>query len=130
MFAKKVCQEVSSGRGFTCLITGDPELRRLNATFLGKDEPTDVLSFPAHRHPDGWLGEIAISADRARAQARGYGHSTEDEIRILMLHGVLHLTGLDHNADRGRMRRVETRWRKALGLPAGLIERSRMGIAQ
>lgn len=129
-FAKKLCQEVSGGRGFTCLITRDPELCRLNATFLGKDETTDVLSFPAHGHPDGSLGEIAISADRARAQAILYGHSTEDEIRILMLHGVLHLTGLDHDTEGGRMRRVETHWRKVLGLPAGLIERSRMGTAQ
>jgi probable rRNA maturation factor len=61
---------------------------------------------------------------RARTQARGFGHSTEDEIRILMLHGILHLTGLDHETDAGRMARAEKRWRRRLGLPASLIERA------
>ena len=60
---------------------------------------------------------------RARAQARRYGHGVEDEIRVLMLHGVLHLVGMDHEADGGRMLRAEKRWRKRLGLPDGLIER-------
>jgi probable rRNA maturation factor len=127
-FSRKVCQEVAGGRAFTCLITSDPELSRLNAIFFGKDVPTDVMSFPASGPPHGWLGEIAISADRAREQAGHYGHSIEEEIRVLMLHGVLHLTGLDHVGDRGRMRRAETHWRKALGLPAGLIERSRRKV--
>jgi probable rRNA maturation factor len=69
------------------------------------------------------LGDIAISLPRARAQARQFGHSTESEIRILMLHGVLHLVGMDHAADAGRMARAEKRWRLRLGLPDGLIER-------
>jgi probable rRNA maturation factor len=106
------------------LIARDPELRRLNREFLGKDYPTDVLSFPSASQ-DGFLGEMAISADRAAAQAAEYGHTTNDEIRILMLHGVLHLLGMDHERDRGRMRRAETRWRKTLELPTGLIERAR-----
>ena len=91
---------------FQCLITGDEELRRLNRQFLGKDYPTDVLSFPAG--DDDMLGEIAISAERAAEQAREFGHSVEDEIRILMLHGVLHLAGMDHERDRGAMARAET----------------------
>jgi probable rRNA maturation factor len=69
------------------------------------------------------LGDIAISLARARAQSRRYGHGVEDEIRVLMLHGVLHLVGMDHDADGGRMERAEKRWRKQLGLPDGLIER-------
>jgi probable rRNA maturation factor len=69
------------------------------------------------------LGDLAISAARARAQAREFGHSTEDEVRLLMLHGVLHLLGMDHETDRGQMARAEKRWRKALGLANGLIER-------
>ncbi len=116
--------EVAGERPFTCLITGDGELRRLNRQFLGKDYPTDVLSFPAGEE-GGTLGEIAISARRAAVQARERGHSVEEEIGILMLHGVLHLLGMDHERDRGRMARAETRWRKALGLPGGLIERVR-----
>jgi len=69
------------------------------------------------------LGDIAISIQRARTQARQYHHAPEDEIRILMLHGVLHLLGMDHESDAGQMKRTETRWRRKLGLPVGLIER-------
>jgi probable rRNA maturation factor len=115
---------VSNGRPFTCLLTGDEELQRLNKTFLRKDYPTDVLSFPEEA-PDGFLGEIAISVDRAADQAREFGHSLEDEIRILLLHGVLHLLGMDHEKDRGKMARAESQWRKKLGLHSGLIERVR-----
>ena len=69
------------------------------------------------------LGDLAISLPRARAQAREFGHGTAEEIQILMLHGVLHLLGMDHETDRGRMARVEKRWRARLDLPNGLIER-------
>jgi probable rRNA maturation factor len=103
-------------RNVTCLITTDAELRRLNRQFLGHNYATDVLSFP----PD----EMAISLDRAAAQAAELGHSLEDELCILMLHGLLHLCGMDHEADSGEMLRAEIRWRKRLGLPAGLIERA------
>ncbi|MGP8244148.1 MAG: rRNA maturation RNase YbeY [Bryobacteraceae bacterium] len=71
------------------------------------------------------LGDIAVSAARARAQARAFGHTTGREIQILILHGLLHLLGMDHETDRGRMARAEARWRARLGLPGGLIERAR-----
>ncbi len=122
-FAARLSEEVAGGRSFLCFITGDRDLARLNREFLKKDYPADVLSFP-EPGPDGFLGEIAISAARAREQAFEGGHSLEQEIEVLMLHGVLHLMGLDHERDRGRMARRETIWRKKLGLPAGLIERS------
>jgi probable rRNA maturation factor len=109
-------KRVAGGRSVTCLITTDADLRRLNRQFRGKNYATDVLSFP----PD----EMAISLDRAAAQARELRHSLDEELRILMLHGVLHLSGMDHETDAGEMRRAETRWRKKLGLPAGLIERA------
>jgi probable rRNA maturation factor len=122
-FAAELCAQVLAGQGFTCLITRDVQLRELNRTFLQHDYATDVLSFPA---PEGKsLGEIAISIDRARDQAAEHGHSLLDELRILMLHGVLHLAGMDHESDRGAMRRTETKWRKHFALPSGLIERSR-----
>jgi len=121
-FAHKLQAGVARGRGFDCLVTSDGELRRLNREFRGKDVPTDVLSFPSE---GGRLGDIAISLGRARAQARQFGHTTEQEIQILLLHGVLHLLGLDHETDRGRMARAEKRWRAVLGLPDGLIERVR-----
>jgi probable rRNA maturation factor len=122
-FAGRLRREVAGGRSFTCLITDDRELRRLNLQFLGQDCPTDVLSFPSGGEGE-FLGEMAISAERAAEQARAFSHSIEREISILMLHGLLHLTGLDHEGDRGRMARAEKRWRKALGLAAGLIERT------
>jgi probable rRNA maturation factor len=102
-------------------VTGDAELRRLNREFLGKDHATDVLSFP-----DGGdsLGDIAISRQRAQAQAAEFGHSLMEELQVLLLHGVLHLTGLDHEADSGEMERIEKRWRVKLGLPSSLIERT------
>lgn len=122
-FAERIAGEVLEGRGFTCLITGDTRLQALNRDFLKHDYPTDVLSFPA---PDGEdLGEMAISLDRAREQAAAHGHGMLDEIQILMLHGALHLAGHDHETDKGKMRRLETKWRKTLGLPTGLIERAR-----
>ena len=121
-FARALRHAVTRGREFHCLITDDRELRRLNRRFLGHNHPTDVLSFPLDG--DGLLGELAISAGRAAEQARRFGHSQLDEIRILMLHGVLHLVGMDHETDRGAMARAETRWRKKLNLPAGLIARA------
>jgi probable rRNA maturation factor len=125
-FAERLSAEVMGGGRFCALVTSDAELRRLNREFLGKDEPTDVLSFPGARI-DGPVGDIAISAERARVQAAEYGHTVETEICVLLLHGVLHLLGYDHETDRGRMRRVESGWRRKLGLEAGLIERAARG---
>ncbi|MGO9232479.1 MAG: rRNA maturation RNase YbeY [Bryobacteraceae bacterium] len=123
-FARRLQTEVAGGRAFDCLITGDAHMRRLNRDFRGKDSTTDVLSFPSPAEAAAQrAGDIAISLPRARAQARQFGHSTEREIRILLLHGLLHLLGQDHEGDGGRMARAEKRWRARLGLPAGLIER-------
>ena len=115
---------IAPGCGFTVLITNDKELCRLNTVFLGKDSPTDVLSFPIEGDVNE-LGEMAISAQRARLQGMEFRHSVENEIAILMLHGLLHLQGLDHENDRGKMRRTEAKWRAALDLPHGLIERAK-----
>lgn len=122
-FARCLARRVVDARPFTCLITGDSELRKLNSTFLGHDNPTDVLSFPAC-NPENTLGEMAISADRAEAQASEFGHTRMDEIRILMLHGLLHLMGMDHERDSGEMARAEERWRAELNLPQPLIART------
>jgi probable rRNA maturation factor len=121
-FALRLEVDVAGGRPFCCLVTGDDELRNLNRQFRKKDDATDVLSFPSGAADH--LGEIAISFDRARMQAADFGHSIEDEVRVLMLHGVLHLVGMNHERDNGEMRRVEQRWRRRLGLPSGLIERA------
>jgi probable rRNA maturation factor len=120
-FLKKAAHQVMPGRGVACLITDDRESRALNRRFLRKNFPTDVLSFPSS---NGTAGEMAISLDRAAAQAAGFGHSVEEELRILMLHGLLHLAGMDHEIDNGHMARAEARWRKRLKLPPGLVERA------
>ena len=122
-FAEVLRRDLCNGRPFTCLLTGDKELRRLNKQFLGHNYATDVLSFPAGESI-GPLGDIAISLERAKAQAAEHGHRIEQEVRILMLHGVLHLVGHDHESDQGEMRKLESRWRETYGLPVGLIERS------
>ena len=123
-FARRLGRDVAKGRPFACLITGDAELRRLNRQFRGKDYATDVLSFPAAA-PAAHLGDLAISLGRARVQAIEFGHRIEQEVEILMLHGLLHLLGFDHETDRGQMARAEKRWRARLGLATGLIERVR-----
>ncbi|MGA9797810.1 MAG: rRNA maturation RNase YbeY [Terriglobales bacterium] len=107
------------------LVTSSAELRSLNRRFRGKDQPTDVLSFPPGPiFVNGLAGDIAISSDIARQNARRLGHSAAQEIKILALHGVLHLVGYDHETDQGTMAVKETQLRRALGLPLGLIERN------
>ena len=112
--------KLARGADVSCLITDDRELRRLNRKVRGHNYATDVLSFPS----SAGGGEIASSLVRAAAHAAERGHAIGDEIRILMLHGVLHLRGFDHETDSGEMARAEARWRKRLGLPQGLIERT------
>lgn len=122
-FAETLRQDLCPGRSFTCLLTGDKELRRLNKQFLGHGYATDVLSFPTGE-PIGPLGDIAISLDRAKAQAFEHRHRLEQEVRILLLHGLLHLIGHDHETDRGEMRLLESQLRAKYALPTGLIERA------
>jgi probable rRNA maturation factor len=106
------------------LLAEDPTLRRLNKTFRGKNKATDVLSFPA---PDeiaqDHAGDLAISLETAARQAATYGHSLRDEVRILLLHGLLHLSGLDHETDNGEMAMREADLRRELGLATTLIDR-------
>ncbi len=101
------------------LIATNKRLHELNRRFRRKNKPTDVLSFP---RPSG--GDIAISAQIARENAQRYGHSLAVELKILVLHGMLHLAGYDHERDNGRMARAEARLRSQLKLPASLIDRT------
>jgi probable rRNA maturation factor len=114
---------IANGRPFCCLVTNDEELRRLNREFLKHDYATDVLSFPAAQGAEE-LGEIAISIERAEAQAREHQHDVSEELRVLMLHGALHLAGMDHERDRGEMARAERKLREEFGLPDSLIART------
>jgi probable rRNA maturation factor len=107
------------------LITSGTEMKSLNRRFRGKDAATDVLSFPsAEDDAKKFAGEVAISADIAAENARELGHSPGVEVKILALHGILHLRGYDHEHDNGQMARREQELRRQLHLPAGLIERT------
>ena len=107
-------------------IVSDRRMRALNRQFRGKDAVTDVLSFPASRTPGvtPFLGDIVIASGVAKRQAKDAGHSIQTEVRVLALHGLLHLLGYDHDTDEGRMARVEARLRRKAGLREGLIERA------
>jgi probable rRNA maturation factor len=109
------------------LLTTDAEIRCLNRTFRGIDKTTDVLSFAAADTPAGEeriAGDLAIGFPTACRQAGEHGHSALNEIKILILHGLLHLAGYDHHADSGEMERRERLLRERLKLPQGLIERA------
>ncbi len=107
------------------LVTSNTKLRGLNRRFRSKDQPTDVLSFPAlPGQKPRYAGDIAISAEIAVHNARSLGHSAAEEIKILALHGILHLRGYDHESDQGQMARREEKLRRDLRLPVGLIERA------
>ena len=108
------------------LVTSNAQMKSLNRRFRAKDKPTDVLSFPAAPETAGrqFAGEIAISAEIASHNARALGHTPAEEVKILVLHGVLHLQGFDHERDNGEMARRENQLRAKLGLPSALIERT------
>ncbi len=106
----------------TIALVPDARIRALNRRYRGKDAATDVLSFPAGE--PGVLGDVVIAVGVARRQAQDAGHALQTELRILALHGLLHLLGYDHEHDDGRMARLERRLRRVGGLREGLIERS------
>ena len=122
-FVLKASHAAGLSGAVSVLITGNSSMRGLNARFRGKNRPTDVLSFPAAASANGFVGDIAVSLDVAVANARLLGHSVADEIRLLILHGILHLAGYDHESDQGEMAKEEIVLRKRLALPTGLIER-------
>ncbi|HLH34407.1 MAG TPA: rRNA maturation RNase YbeY [Alloacidobacterium sp.] len=109
------------------LLASDATIRTLNRDYRKKDKATDVLSFPVdtfHVDAPKQAGDLAISLDTAQRQAEEHGHSLQVEVKILMLHGLLHLAGYDHETDKGQMARREIALRKEFDLPAGLIQRT------
>ena len=107
-------------------LVSDVRIRSLNRTYRHKDYPTDVLSFPAgddNAGEEDWLGDIVIARGVARRQARAARHTELTELKILALHGLLHLLGYDHERDNGQMRDAERRLRRKGGLPEGLLGR-------
>jgi probable rRNA maturation factor len=129
------CEQVRRELGFpeesvTVCFVSDPAIARMNRKFRGKQGPTDVLSFPAHRSraqgarllrtgqttPGHYVGDIVISPETARRYARRRSHGLASELRVLILHGMIHLAGFDHENDSGEMIQLERRLRRRLGL--------------
>lgn len=134
-FLHRLAVEVKPPRGgglvsrseFAVCLLSDAGIRRYNKRYRGADYPTDVLSFPAkngRNRSAAYLGDVLISVETARDNARRYGLRLEEEIEVLALHGVLHLLGYDHERDAGEMARVERRWSERLGLPQNLTGRA------
>ena len=123
-FLRKAQAAVRLPGQVSVLLTSDLEIRRLNRRFRGKNQATDVLSFPAEPGPEKLAGDLAIGLPTAGRQAAAQGHSLATEIKVLMLHGLLHLAGYDHETDEGAMARRERMLRARLRLPPGLIERT------
>ena len=123
-FVRSAQRLVGLEGGVDVLLAPDATLRRLNRDFRGKNKATDVLSFPAPAELRGThAGDLAISVETAARQGREHGHTLALELRVLLLHGLLHLAGMDHEVDRGEMRAREAELRERLRLPAGLIDR-------
>ena len=122
----KRAQRAAGVRGeVNVVVAGSGEIRALNRRYRGKDRATDVLSFPADGGAgQGFAGDIAISAEMAARSARQFGHTPAEELKVLLLHGILHLAGYDHERDNGAMARVEQKLRSQLGLPVTLIART------
>jgi probable rRNA maturation factor len=129
-FTNRARREAGLKGKVNVLVTSNAELRSLNRRFRRHDKPTDVLSFPGEPEAArAFAGDIAISAETASRNARALGHPLSSEIKILVLHGILHLRGYDHEGDRGEMARLELRLRRKLRLPVGLIERTESSAA-
>lgn len=130
------CERVQRELGFpegsvTVCFVSDPAIARMNRKFRDKQGPTDVLSFPVHQsrtlaprsllrtrpaRSDYYVGDIVISPETARRYARRRSHGLTSELRVLILHGMIHLAGFDHENDSGEMMRLERRLRRRLGL--------------
>lgn len=113
-----------SVREIELLLTDDNEIAQINREFRGIDKATDVLSFPSDPFPNAPLGSIIISADKVQSVAEELGHTPDDEIALLFIHGMLHLLGYDHEVDNGEMRERERELVKEFNLPLSLIVRT------
>ena len=117
-------------RTIELIITDNVGIAELNAEYRNKDIPTDVLSFPLENDFEGIvletmpLGSIVISADFVKEKAKALGHTLNDELSLLFIHGLLHLLGFDHETDNGEMRKKESSIIQACGLPSSLIVRT------
>lgn len=121
-FLCRLAEDLAEGGGFSVVVSSDRALRDANRRYRNVPRITDVLSFPDGE--DGYWGDLLIAAGRAKRQAAEHGHSVEQEIQVLALHGMLHLRGYNHETDQGQMQVAEERFRRKYGLAPGLIARS------
>ncbi len=115
-FVRRLTSRLELERGWSVALISDDAMRRYNRTYAGKDRPTDVLSFPHQPEPweeEPYAGDVLISVESADRQRRG---SLERELKILSLHGLLHLLGYDHQRDGGEMESLERKLRRELEL--------------
>jgi probable rRNA maturation factor len=125
-FVTQACRAAKLKGSVSLMVTSSREMRSLNTQFRGKKNATDVLSFPSALD-NGFAGDIAVSLDIAARNAQSLGHSVGQEVQILVLHGILHLAGYDHEVDEGEMAERERQLRRRFKLPSGLIEREESG---
>lgn len=116
--------QILSNREIELLLTDDNEIAQINREFRGIEKATDVLSFPSDPFPNAPLGSIIISVDKVQSIAEELGHTPDDEIALLFIHGMLHLLGYDHEVDDGEMRERERELVKEFNLPLSLIVRT------
>jgi probable rRNA maturation factor len=132
-FVERARRLIGMRESVNVLVTSSAHIKSLNRKFRRLDEPTDVLSFPTLQvgvlGVKPTAGDVVISAEIARENANRLGHSLEHEVKILVLHGILHLAGFDHEHDAGQMARKESRLRRQLNLETALIERTEENVA-
>ncbi len=116
--------DVLSDKEIELILTDNSEITAINREFRGIDKATDVLSFPSDPFPNAPLGSIIISCDKAEEVAHELGHSGDDELALLFIHGMLHLLGMDHEVDNGEMRLRESELVEQFALPKSLIVRT------
>ena len=119
-----IYDELSNGADLELIITDNSSIKELNLEHRGIDKETDVLSFPVEFEFAKFLGSVVISYEYAAKVSKELGHSIQDEMRLLFLHGLLHLLGFDHEVDTGEMRGEEARVIARLRLPDSLIVRN------
>ncbi len=116
--------DILTNKEIELLIVDNKEIQKLNKEYRGINKPTDVLSFPLTDTPQAPLGSIVISIDKAKEAATEYGHTLDEEIALLFIHGLLHLLGYDHETDAGQMRQKEQELIEKFNLPKSLIVRT------
>jgi len=121
---ENITNKLVSTKDVELILCDNLEIRELNKEHRGIDAPTDVLSFPLEEFPHAPLGTIIISIDYVKDISLKLGHSVEEEIALLFIHGLLHLSGMDHESDNGQMRQREIDLIEHFALPKSLIVRS------